>query len=482
VSSLEQLLEERGGLPEDAVARVQALVSDWQILADLSFADLLLAVRDPSTTELVVVAQMRPYTAQTVHQEDLVGTSFPAAARPAVMRAFEEGVVIRDGEPDWSTGVPVRQDAIPVPWRGEVVAVVSREANLSTVRAPSQLELTYLQTANELSQMIADGLFPFAGEDPEREVAPRVGDGMLRLDSTGRVSYASPNAVSAYRRLGVVDNVVRRNVSDFDLDDESILEALNEGRPLESEVEARGAVVLRRVLPLMREGRVLGALVLVREVTELRRHERLLLSKDATIREIHHRVKNNLQTVASLLRIQSRRLETEEGRAALQESVRRIASIALVHETLSQDARQRVAFDAVARQLVETVAAGLSDPQRPVVTRIEGSAGELSPALASPLALVLSELLQNAVEHAFTGAGAGGELVVHLSRGPATLELEVVDDGVGVPDDFEPARDANLGLQIADTLVSTELGGTLTVERVSPEGGTRARVSAPLPR
>ena len=481
MSSLEQLLEERAGLPEDAVERVQALISDWQILSDLAFADLLLCVRDPSTSDVVVVAQMRPYTAQTVHQEDLVGTVLPLTRREAVLRAFDEGVLVRDGEPDWSTGVPVRQEAIPVPWHGEVIAVVSREANLSTVRAPSQLELTYLQTANELAHMIAEGSFPFVGEDPERELAPRVGDGMVRIDASGRVSYASPNAVSAYRRLGVAANILRRPIEDFDLDDESVTAALRDGRPIESEVEARGAVVLRRVIPLTRGGKVLGALMLMREVTELRRHERLLLSKDATIREIHHRVKNNLQTVASLLRVQSRRLKTEEARAALQESVRRIGSIALVHETLSQDARQRVTFDVVAQRLVDTVTAGLTSPSRTVTTTIEGSAGELSPALASPLALVLSELLQNSIEHAFGDGSEGGTVHVRMRRGPATLTMEVTDDGPGVPEGFDHLRDANLGLQIADTLVTTELGGTLTVARRSDARGTVATVVTPLP-
>jgi two-component sensor histidine kinase len=482
MSTLEQLLEERAGLPEDAVARVQALISDWQTLSDLAFADLLLCIRDPSTTEIVVAAQMRPYTAQTVHQEDLVGTVLPDSSRAAILRAFEEGSIVRDGEPDWSSGVPVRQEAIPVPWRGEIIAVVSREANLSTVRAPSQLELTYLQTANELAAMIAEGTFPFEGEDPEREVAPRVGDGMVRLDSTGRVSYASPNAVSAYRRLGVTANVIRRSISDFDLDDESLMIALAEGRPIESEVEARGAVVLRRVMPLTRGDRVLGAVMLMREVTELRRHERILLSKDATIREIHHRVKNNLQTVASLLRIQSRRMQTEEGREALQESVRRIGSIALVHETLSEGSRQRVTFDVVAGRLIDTVAAGFIDPSRTIVTKLEGSAGELSPQLASPLALVLSELLQNALEHAYGTGSAGGTLTVRLDRGPAEFTMEVEDDGPGVAEDFDHVRDGNLGLQIAETLVTSELSGVLEVGRASPTGGTRARVSAPLPR
>ncbi len=480
MSSLEELLAERGGLPGGAIARLQALAADWQILADLAFSDLLLCVREAEGEGVLVAAHMRPYTAQTVHPEDLVGTALRSDARAAVVRAYETGEIVRDGEPDWSTGVPIRQEAVPVPWDGRVVAVVSREANLSMVRAPSQLELTYLQTANELSQMIAEGTFPFDDEEPEREVAPRVGDGIVRLDASGRVAYASPNAVSAYRRLGVAGNVLRRDVAEFDMDEDSIFEALREGHPVESEVEARGAVVLRRIIPLLRGGRVLGALMLVREVTELRRKERLLLSKDATIREIHHRVKNNLQTIASLLRVQARRLETPEAREALQESVRRIGSIALVHETLSVDARQRVAFDVVARRLVENFVGGLSDPTGPVAVRVEGTAGELSPALASPLALVLSELVQNALEHAYPGPG-GGEVAVLLDRGPAALTMEVVDDGVGVREGFDPVVDANLGLQIAQTLVTTELGGTLEVGPAEG-GGTRARVVAPLPR
>ncbi|MTV26028.1 ATPase [Nitriliruptoraceae bacterium ZYF776] len=480
MSSLQELVEERGGLRATAVDVLQALVSDWQILADLSFADLLLWARHPETGELTVVAQMRPYTAQTIYNEDLVGTTFPPEARPAVIRAFAEAHIIRDGDPDWSTGVPVREEVIPVPFEGQVIAAVTREANLSMVRAPSQLELTYLQAANELSTMLAEGAFPFPGEDPERELAPRVGDGMMRVDPTGVVVYASPNAISAYRRLGVVDNVVGRNLAAFDLDDVAVLEALADGEPLESEVEARGAVVLRRLLPLTREHHVLGALMLVREVTELRRHERLLLYKDATIREIHHRVKNNLQTVASLLRLQSRRLTSDEARQALGESVRRISSIALVHETLSQDSRQRVSFDKVAERLLDMLGTGLTDPERPVTMRLEGEAGELPAEVATPLALVLSELVQNSVEHAFPDRG--GEIVIALERRSASLHLEVRDDGVGVPEGWTIESDANLGLRIAATLVESELGGTIEVHRREDGVGTRCEALLPLPR
>jgi hypothetical protein len=179
------------------------------------------------------------------------------------------------------------------------------------------------------------------------------------------VIYASPNAISAYRRLGVSDNGHGAQPRRVRPRRRGAARGPEDGEPLESEVEARGAVVLRRLLPLTRGHQVLGGLMLVREVTELRRHERLLLYKDATIREIHHRVKNNLQTVASLLRLQSRRLPSG-GPAGPGESVRRISSIALVHETLSQDSGQRVAFDKVAHRLIDMLTTGLTDPEHPV--------------------------------------------------------------------------------------------------------------------
>ncbi|MEX0952581.1 MAG: sensor histidine kinase [Nitriliruptoraceae bacterium] len=466
------------GLHDAAVDTLEAVLADWQVLADLSFSDLLMFCRDLMTGAMTVVAQMRPYTAQTIYNEDLVGRTFGPDERPSVARAFETGEIVREGDPDWSTGVPVRSDAVPVRFDGDVIAVITREANLSMVRAPSQLELTYLQAANELSQMLAEGSFPFPGERRDRDVSPRVGDGAMRIDPSGIVTFASPNAVSAYRRLGIADNIVGRSVGS-DPNGDRLLEALADGEPHLSEIEAGGTIVLRRLIPLSRSHRVLGGLMLMREVTELRRHERLLLYKDATIREIHHRVKNNLQTVASLLRLQSRRLDSQEARDALGESVRRISSIALVHETLSQDARQSVSFDKVTHRLIDMLSAGLTDPDRPVEMEVIGAGGDLPAEVATPLALVVSELLQNAVEHAFVDRG--GKVTVELVRQPQSLRVVIRDDGIGVPEDWVPTDSARLGLQIVTTLVESELAGTLDVRRVSDAGGTECEVILPVP-
>ena len=466
MSVLSDLLRDRSNLRTAAVDHLQLLLGEWQVLADLSFADLLLWV--PCTAPdgrpaYLCVGQMRPYTAQTIYTEDQVGQIYPVTSRPMIGRALAEGRVIRDADPDWSTGVPVREEAIPVRFSEEVIAVVTREANVSTARSPSQLELTYLQSAGELAQMLAEGTFPHpGGVHEEREHSPRVGDGIMRLDEKGEVAYASPNAISAFRRLGSLDSVIGQSLEEFDPAPKRLLDALDEGFPVDSEIERQGAVIVRRFIPLRRGDKVTGALLLVRDVTELRRHERALRVKDATIREIHHRVKNNLQTVASLLRLQGRRLQSEEAREALAESVRRISSIALVHETLSQESRELVHFLGIAERIFAMLGDGLLAPDTPVKFEIEDDPGELPAEMATPLALVLTELLQNSVQHAWPAHGAKideGRVVVKFDRTPTSLRVIVADNGVGLPDDAVLDSISNLGLQIARTLVESELGG-----------------------
>jgi two-component system, sensor histidine kinase PdtaS len=487
VSVPEDLLRVQAGLAEPVVTHLQRLLGDWQILADLSFADLLLwvPVDVGDRHSYLCVGQMRPYTAQTIYVDDFVGELFDATDRPMVGRALSEGRVIRDADPDWSMGVPVREEAIPVRYGDDIVAVVTREANVSTARSPSQLELTYLQAAGHLAQMLSDGTFPYRnGEDEEREHSPRVGDGVARLDAQTEVAYASPNAISAYRRLGSVGSVIGERLEVFDPEPQALLHGLQRRRPVYDEIENDGAIVLRRLIPLIADGEVLGALLLVRDVTELRRHERALRVKDATIREIHHRVKNNLQTVASLLRLQTRRLKSEEARAALTESVRRITSIALVHETLSHESREQVPFKEIAERIMRMLHDGLANPEIPADFITAGDPGDLPAEVATPLALVLTELVQNSAEHAFVGPdglppSGTGTVRIDFERGPMTLRVLVSDDGCGLPEGTGLDEVAGLGLQIVRTLVESELGGfldTLEVER-----GTAVELLLPLP-
>jgi hypothetical protein len=323
---------------------LHALVSDWQLLADLSFADLVLWAPLQDESGWVVLAQMRPTTGPTTFHDDVVGSFASTGARPFRDSARRERRICREGDPEWTRGVPVRRESIPVTREGQVIAVIERSTNLSSARTPSRLELTYLKGADDLAQMVASGMFPWPGQQPALVRSPRVGDGLLRLGRSGKVSYASPNALSAYRRLGLAADLVGAELGPVTArlcapgrpTDDALMVTASGRAPRETEVEGNGSVVQLRAIPLVVSGLRTGALVLVRDVTELRHRERELMTKDATIREIHHRVKNNLQTVAALLRLQARRMEAPEARDALEEAVRRVGSIATVHETLSQ--------------------------------------------------------------------------------------------------------------------------------------------------
>jgi two-component sensor histidine kinase len=230
------------------------------------------------------------------------------------------------------------------------------------------------------------------------------------------------------------------------------------------------------VIPLRPDDEIEGAAILLRDVTELRRRERELLTKDATIREIHHRVKNNLQTVAALLRLQARRMDVPEARMALDEAVRRVGSIAIVHETLSQTFDERVDFDDVADRIAHMLADVASETAELTSTR-EGSFGQLSAEVATPLAMVLTEIYQNAVEHGF--AGKPGEITTTVLRAAGRLQVLVDDDGRGLPDGFDPTTSGNLGLSIVRTLVESELGGVISLG-TNAIGGTRVEVDIPV--
>jgi two-component sensor histidine kinase len=490
VSTLADLVRARTGLDEADVDWLHRLVAEWQLVADLSFSDLLLRVHTDAGPWLTV-AHMRPTTGPTTWPDDLVGTEVPAALGRRFDRAAAAGTAQRGPELEWAPAAAVRAEAVPVRRGSKVVAVLTRETATGTARMPSALELTYLTTAGELLQMIGEGRFPFPGASPDPEHAPRVGDGLVRLDRTGHVVYASPNALSAYRRLGVVGDLIgshlgvtiaRLSAAPGVLDEPrgsaALAAVLRFGEPRESEVEAQGATVLLRALPLAPGGQRRGALVLVRDVTELRRRDRQILGKDATIREIHHRVKNNLQTVAALLRLQARRVESPQARAALEESVRRVASIAIVHETLSQTLEGDVPFDEVADRVL-ALCAEVAAPESQVSVRRSGSFGQLPAEVATALAMVLTELVQNAVEHGYP-APSRGQIVVAPEREGGELVVRVTDEGAGLPAGFDLDGSPRLGLRIVRTLVEGELQGSLGVQRAADKG-TCAVVRLPLP-
>ena len=486
----------RLGLPE--IDHLQRLVASWGLLADLCFADLMLFVGsdrdgeghwvDAAVAErpLLVLGQIRPTTSQTLFLQDWVGRVVPATDRPFVARCLAAGSIMEGESRGDVRHEPVRELCIPVAFRGRTIGVLTKESTPTVGRQPGELERTYVEVFHRFAQMIASGEFPFAGELGPSEEAPRVGDGVIVLDRSMRVAYSSPNGVSALHRVGVHANSEGMRFGELGLPEAAMRVAYTQSRPATEEIERGPEItVLMRFIPLVEQSEVSGALVLLRDISELRRRDRLLLSKDATIREIHHRVKNNLQTISSLLRLQGRRLSSPEAKAAIEESVRRIRSIALVHETLSHEAGDDVPFVEIVRPLVRMVEEGLISPEHPIRFSIHGDAGTLPATVATPMAVALTELLQNVVDHAYPEGTEVGHVTVDLANDGDTLTISVSDDGVGPPEGFSVEASTGLGLSIVRTLVTTEMGGTIEFRAGSGSSGapgTVVRLAVPLDR
>jgi len=475
--------------PED-IDWLHMLVGDGQLLADLAFADIVLWV--PTDDGFVAVAHSRPSSAATLFYRDFVGQGVKPQWRDQVTQAFETATIVDSNAPDWYEEMPTRLRAVPVIRRVSAtsaetvptpIGVLTRHTNLSAARTPSRQELTFNECANDLFAMIASGDFPDLGAPTgPRRGAPRASDGLIRLDVDGVTTFASPNALSAFNRMGFADElegeslaeVTTRLLSGNIIVDESLPLVVTGRAPWRTDIEARGVTVSLRTIPVRNRGERTGAIVLCRDVTELRHQERELITKDATIREIHHRVKNNLQTVASLLRIQARRTHSDEAREALSQAMRRVAAIAVVHDTLSEGLAQIVDFDDVFDRVLLLVAEVAASHNTTVHPKKSGRFGELPSEYATPLALALTELVTNAVEHGL--AGRSGEVEIVANRSVDALTVKVVDNGTGLP---EGKVGSGLGTQIVRTLIQGELSGTIDWHTMVGTG-TEVTIEVPL--
>jgi len=489
VSTLSDLAQAQGCLEDEDVEWLHRLASDGQLLADLASADIVIWIATADGS-FIAVAHTRPSGAATLFYRDIVGERVRPQWRTQVQGAFDTTEIVDSANPDWFEETPTRVRAVPIVrtrgkdgQRTRPVGVLTRHTNLGEARTPSRQQITFNEAADDLFRMISGGEFPdLSAPTSPRRGAPRASDGLIRIDVDGVVTFASPNALSAFNRMGFDEElegeslveVTTRIVPPSRQVDESLPVVVTGRAPWRTDVEARGVTVSLRAIPLKDHGTRIGAIVLCRDVSELRHQEQELITKDATIREIHHRVKNNLQTVASLLRIQARRTHSEEARDALTQAMRRVESIAVVHDTLAGGLAQKVDFDEVFARVLKLVAEVASAPNTRARTQSTGRFGVLPSEYATPLALALTEVVTNAVEHGL--AGQEGLVTIEAQRTDENLRVIVSDTGHGLP---EGRIGQGLGTQIIRTLIQGELGGTIVWEGTDGVG-TKVTIDLPM--
>jgi two-component sensor histidine kinase len=469
----DEVYERCRGLTEADVSFLKDVERQISIVADISRADILLYGKQEAD-RATVLAHVRPHSISSIYDHLLTGQEVGKDEKPLIIRALTDGRPQQGGQLLTADSAPIIKQVYPLrrPGNKTVIGAFSVETNLleherhrrrrrAFQRALLQLQMMVLRT-----QLVeVTDLSPF-GEH----------DGIIVADRERIIRYASGIATNLYRRIGYPGGLLRRNLGELETGDADLARAaLREFRCLQREEEAGGRSWVKKAIPLLNlpRPRLLSwidwgkqyeepshVLLMVHDSTEARRREQELRVKTAMIQEVHHRVKNNLQTIAALLRMQVRRMPSQEARTAVEEAIARILSVAVIHEFLSHEDSRVINIKDVSHRILTLMRHEMLGPDRSIQLELDGPPIYLPARQATACALVINELLQNAVEHGFE-EGSAGNVCLTLQDEGDTVIVRVRDDGSGLPDNFSIENSDSLGLQIVQTLVQEDLKGTI---------------------
>ncbi len=472
------------------IARQQTIYESLPILSDVTRSDVLYYdVR--ALDQFVVTFHAQPHSIASLYSENRKGFTLAPARESLLDRAARYGAHTHKPMAASNGHAPTHQEVVPVRnLVGAITGVLSIESSAIEYVAYRNRGLALHQTLHVFKEMIARGeikhaisLSPFSARD-----------GMVVIGRDLRIRYHSNIAEGFYRKLNITQRLVGERIDALETGDEQLVwQAWDERVCIEQEDLVRDAVWLRRVIPLAptttERARTRGwlslsnepretrqALLLIRDVTIDRRQEANQVRTDAMVREIHHRVKNNLQTIVSLTRVEARRAQSDETKRALDELSNRIFAVAQVHESLSLDHDSAIQLKDVSKQIAKQVQESLLPRDSKISIEVEGDALRLPPRQATAAALIINELVQNAVEHAFE-PDETGYVRIQLEDTPERARVTVVDSGRGLPSDADWRDSPNLGLKIVQNLAQ-ELRGSFEVRNQSaPAHGVVAELS-----
>lgn len=427
-----------------------------QFASDLSHRELFVYVPGQRRGTLVLAAHRTPLL-QKGRQNELAepGTIFSHYEEPLNYQVFQDGKAMH-GEKEIEYGRMAPIMAYPfVDNGGRTIAVVAFvgvvEDNRELLTETAFLSLQVPMDFHSMYQPLS------------------IQDGVVLVNCNGIVIYADDMADSILHMCGQHGPIVGTNIYNTRLDLTGGKQVLAEPNGLADDITVGGAVVSRRVIPILQGGKVRRVISILTERTEIHRKETELMVKTSVIKEIHHRVKNNLQTIASLLRMQMRRTSSEEARDVLKESLNRILSIALVHETLSYDDDENINLSDVAQKLLNLLAHSLVSKECRVETKFSGDKLLLPSDVVTSLALILNELITNAIIHGFEGRPEG-TLSIDILREAQACVIIVCDDGVGMARAVDENERKRLGMAIVRTLIEKDLHGTIEFSEAVPQG------------
>lgn len=455
---IRELCKKYTDLTEEEIATIQGMSAVLQPLANLEDADIFIDC--PSGDgDAIVVAEAKPSYVPSSYKKTVVGLLARKENEPAVARTFRLGVATKQMKAVTQENGRTIQSVEPIKNAAgdRVIGVLIREQRVDEQRQISERlhfsEQSYEQIANALSHMVGSNNW----------LTECIDEALIMVDRSGVVAFRNSLARDLYRQLGYIDDPLGQIYENVRLVD-SVDDTDQSGYSVIEITVGRHSLSVKRI---QLDSEDMAFAVVIQDNTWKKEQEKALILKSVAIKEMHHRVKNNLQTIASLLRLQVRRSDNEETRKVLGESMNRILSIATTHELLAQSGVDQVKIGEVILNIKNNTVRYFARPHFDVNITLEGDDFEVDSDIATSVALIINELLQNSLQYAFQDRESGLVRIV-VTRGELYSRIEVIDNGSGY--DVENVRTDRLGLSIVQTMVKDKLRGNLGVE--SGPGGT----------
>lgn len=431
--------------------------------ADIAHACITIYVPDENPKNLHVYHQAFPKTQFLGNLPDKSGRELRANEEPLVSQAFQRAVSLT-GKRELALGIFVKLRVFPVfDSKGKLFSVVAFDTN-----EPEELFITtameFLRNAHPKS---------LANSDYYGRLGPS--DSLLIVNKDKVIIAANQTATHLFLVQGL-NNLVGQRTNSLQINWPLVGMVLQTGIAEGKEIDMQGILLAMRVVPVTSTANTSHAIVILQDITELKKKDLELLVKSEVIREIHHRVKNNLQTITSLLRLQIRNAQSDETKLVLRDCINRVGSIAIVHEFLSQHESGNIDIAVVAKGIYEAIIGSMVGPQIKLETSFYADNVFLPSDKATSIALVLNELLQNSLEHAFIDRSSGC-IAVEFFKTASGYCLKIIDNGQGLPKSFVAEEKTNFGMKIVKTMVEADLHGEFILE--SDENGTKAIVKIP---
>lgn len=467
---IRRLCLEHTALLEEDICQLEVLGKQLLTIATLNDTDIFIDALLREGCASIVLAWAHADTLSSLYKKSVVGEIAYTECEPAVYRAALFGEKSANVRGLSQEGLPIAQTVVPIQnAKGKIIGVLIMEKDISAkIEQEKQVEFL-TQTADHLSQTLMSLARTGCGWD-EWGIG-----GIFVLNPEGKITYANRQASVIAENLWRGE-VMQKNLPAFlgygSL--ASLVEDLWNTKNMQYGTES----YIFRAYSLVSQGNLSGCVVSVQDVTELREKERRIDMQAVIIEEINHRVKNTLQNVISLLYMQMRRTEEKKVKEEFLACINRILSIAKVYEVFTYQSRDVVNLKELALYIMEKIIESGTLPGQQVKNKVAGSAVFLHAKQAVPIALVLNEILSNAVKHGLKNCDHNGEVNIKIGEDCGTVKIRVENTGTEIRERETTDQRKRLGLYLVKLLICEQMGGQFSLTH--EKGFVAANVSFPL--